>query len=210
MLIVSHKLDNEDVAFAIGIEQIQISVEALEQTFKFNDTTEPLYSQLTSSKRKREWLQVHLLLHHLSGNNHNVVQHDANGKPYMNDYHLSISHAGNFTALIRSKKLTVAIDIEPRSKNIEKGADYFLNEKESAHIPDLEKETYLLLCWCAKETVIKYFSVSGIDFKNNIILDKFVVNQKGKIRASMIAGDKMKAISMHYEVKKDYVFCYAY
>lgn len=98
-------------------------------------------------------------------------------KPYLpnDEYHFSISHCGDFAAVIVSKNKRVGIDIEQVTPKVAKIRHKFLGEEELKLVPDATPghggETYLrllTLLWSCKEAVFKWDGRGGIDFKKNI------------------------------------------
>lgn len=102
-----------------------------------------------------------------------------NRKPFLRNgaYHFSISHCGNYAAAIISSKTKVGIDLELVSPRIEKISPKFLNEQEIRyleswkHLPQVYLQLLTIL-WCSKEAVFKWNGQRGIDFSEDIILQK--------------------------------------
>ncbi len=105
---------------------------------------------------------------------------DEAGKPYLSsgEYQFSISHCGDFAAVIISTQNQCGIDIELYSAKTEKVKHKYLNNDELAQVAELQKQygnrlaDYQLytLCWCAKEAVYKWWGNGKIDFKKNILI----------------------------------------
>lgn len=96
-------------------------------------------------------------------------------KPYLEDekYHFSISHFGNYAAAIVSSTSRVGVDVEKVSPVVEKIRDKFLSPLESAIAFDgIEKSGHrlrqLTLLWSAKESIFKWYSLGGVDFREHI------------------------------------------
>jgi len=96
-------------------------------------------------------------------------------KPYLNNgqYYFSISHAGNYAAVIVSKEHCVGIDIEfPRSK-IAAIKHKFLTEIECNVLSFLSVDLMhqYTLAWCIKEAVFKWYGEGAVDFKKHISIE---------------------------------------
>ena len=96
-------------------------------------------------------------------------------KPYLNNgqYYFSISHAGNYAAVIVSKEHCVGIDIElPRSK-IAEIKHKFLTEIECKVLSFLSVDLMhqYTLAWCIKEAVFKWYGEGAVDFKKHISIE---------------------------------------
>jgi phosphopantetheinyl transferase len=94
-------------------------------------------------------------------------------KPYLENepYHFSISHCGDFAAVIVSKIFRVGVDVEKINFKIEQIQQKFTGKKELElfHNP-ISKEQCLTLYWCVKESVYKWWGIGGVDFKKHIII----------------------------------------
>ena len=105
-------------------------------------------------------------------------------KPYLpnEEFHFSISHCGDFAAVIVSRDHRAGIDIELVSPKVEKIKNKFLNGKELEELSQWEEgdELRLLtLLWSCKEAVFKWYGNGGVDFRENIhlSLDKKPLHQ---------------------------------
>lgn len=89
------------------------------------------------------------------------LEHDANGKPLLDGYHISISHSKTFLAILLSEQHEVGVDIEYQSPRILKIASRFLREDEPYH-EDVAKS---LCAWCVKEALYKLQSASRLTYQ---------------------------------------------
>jgi phosphopantetheinyl transferase len=100
-------------------------------------------------------------------------------KPFLPNekYHFSISHCGDYAAVIISMDQRVGIDIELVTLKIQRIKHKFLNDAELNLFPAVN-EKLLTLFWSAKETVFKWYGNGEVDFKKhiNIIQADFVLN----------------------------------
>ena len=136
-------------------------------------------SHIKNEKRKKEYLSIRILLHKispkstLSYNNYNAPELDE--KQF-----ISISHSDDLLAIMLSSK-RIGIDIEKiSSKALQVSSKFILNNKHD----ELSKEKATLI-WCCKEAIFKWYQKGGIDFKNDISLEKFHIKEKGKIKATL-------------------------
>ncbi len=113
-------------------------------------------------------------------------------KPYLQNeqYHFSISHCGNYAAAIVSSTHRVGIDIEIPSEKVERIAHKFVHEDEWRNLSIALKpqsidsnnlltvnRKLLTVLWSAKESVFKWHSLGGIDFKENMQLNNIIQKQ---------------------------------
>jgi hypothetical protein len=167
-------------------------------------------SQFRKSNQQKINAQI---LHQITGNNLLKIEHTPSGKPYIkNFYPISISHSGNYTALILRKNNhnPIAVDLEPKTRNIIKGVDYFLSDYEIKHIPR-EENTLLLNCWCIKETAIKYYDIPDIDFKNKIQIKPFIISENGivEVEIDFPVVNTKQLLHVNYRVTKEFVLSWA-
>lgn len=101
-------------------------------------------------------------------------------KPFLADeaFHFSISHCGDFAAVIISRKNRVGVDIEIPQEKIERIAHKFLSANEATALETLpaERAVQLTLAWSIKEAIFKWYGDGGVDFIENIRLEKVHFN----------------------------------
>ena len=110
-------------------------------------------------------------------------------KPFLEGqpYQFSISHSGNWAAAIVSTDSQVGIDVEAASPKIASIRHKFLSQPD-AHVllsgagtvSDTDTEILrLTIAWSAKEAVYKWWGQGEVDFKNDIIINAFAMQQEG-------------------------------
>ncbi len=91
-------------------------------------------------------------------------------KPFLEDegYHFSISHCGNYAAVVVSRQYRVGVDVEQATPKIEKIIHKFLSAQEQLLLPlgDISKTGTLF--WSVKESVYKWKGAGGVDFIEHI------------------------------------------
>ena len=97
-------------------------------------------------------------------------------KPYLPDeaFHFSISHCGDFAAVIVSRSSRVGIDIELVDEKVRRIQHKFLTqvEQETLLTPFRQDTELLTLLWSSKEAVFKWFGAGGVDFREHIGLEQ--------------------------------------
>jgi phosphopantetheinyl transferase len=100
-------------------------------------------------------------------------------KPFLEDeaFHFSISHSGNYAAVLVSKENRVGIDIETISHKAGKIRHKFLSAIEEEivyrHLNPANRsgsiypQPYTLL-WSCKEAVFKWEGIGGMDFREDM------------------------------------------
>lgn len=182
--------------------------------------------KLTKSRnrsRQEETIAVYSLLREITGNDNLIICHEDSGRPFLTDAkatahkqpNIGISHTCGFAAIIMSTEHRVAVDIEYISDRIKKIAKRFLREDEKKCLntlsnhnkrKDAEYMYFLLVYWCAKETVYKYYSDPRLTFEY-IKVEPQSLNQHTGIATctNMYTGEK-KAVN--YIITDKYVITY--
>ncbi|MCK9611663.1 MAG: 4'-phosphopantetheinyl transferase superfamily protein [Bacteroidales bacterium] len=161
--------------------------------------------------RKKHWLSYRLLLRQMIPDSFNI-EYDYTGKPLITknkEYEqVSISHSGEFAAVIISNRKKVGIDIEKISKRIEKVAAKFLcNEEQNFMNNDLRLD-YLCVSWSAKEALYKVFGADFYDFANQMLLKPFSLSDTGVIDAQLKNEGYSVHCLIHYQKIQDYFLSY--
>jgi len=182
-----------------GIWRISETPDELAQIVALLPGDADVYNRFKHPRRKAEFLAVRALLAELTGENLQVVYTEA-GKPQLPGagWQISISHSSGLAALILGRG-KVGIDVESLGRPLEKIEKKFLSEQEIAFVKNSEfPEKVLLLCWCAKEAVFKLVDDSGIDFREQIEIDPFQINDGGIIQAVYKNSDGECKIQLNY------------
>ncbi len=156
--------------------------------------------------RKLEFLSVRLLLQLMTNKDARIV-YDSTKKPFLKDgsYHISISHSYNYTSILLSKTMNVGIDLEYMSHRISKIAHKFMHPDEViSENPDL-KRYHLYIHWCAKEALYKICDKNMLNFKKNLIIKPFELQDKGNIKGIVLTGKKHEEFDMLYYKDNNYV-----
>lgn len=178
--------------------------------WKITETEEQLQSQLPESvletianknyKSKSRRLEVMatyaLLTSHLKTPSV-IIDHNSNGQPLLDGFHISISHTNGYACVLLSTQKVVAIDIEYRSDRIERIRSKFLRSDEP--FTSIEE---LLLVWSAKETLYKYFS------EDDLMYNEMKVESISASSLSMINLKTNEKKMVSYLSTPDYVLTY--
>lgn len=133
-------------------------------------------------RRKAEWHTTRLLLHEICPDA--AISYGANGEPILENSaeftHLSISHGANKVAILLSTN-DCGVDIESTTRNFNRVATRFLNERERSIIVP----KHYPMAWSAKEAIFKYLKGNGIEFLTDFEItafedDKIEINHRGK------------------------------
>ena len=168
------------------------------------------YNSFKSETRKREWVTVRTALRNLDPHSDPDISYNENGKPFLvDDRPLSISHSGEFVAVMTGKDLPIGIDIEEIHPRIERLARKFVNETESTFIEGNHRQKKLHVIWGAKEVLFKIYSKGGVDFKRELMVSPFEILSNGLCHASIKKNDFDKNLIVYYHELSGYMLAWA-
>jgi phosphopantetheine--protein transferase-like protein len=113
------------------------------------------------------------------------------------EYHFSISHCGDYAAVIVSTSSRVGIDIELISPKVERIKHKFLSEEEMKFDsqPPGTSSKLLTLLWSCKEAAFKWYGNGEVDFKKHIHLKQANINSdEGTILCELLKLQKTSLI----------------
>jgi phosphopantetheinyl transferase len=124
-------------------------------------------------------------------------------KPFLENeaFHFSISHCGDFAAVIVSEKCRVGVDIEIPTHKVERIKHKFLHKEELEILKHKEMDSIvpLTLMWSCKEAVFKWWSYGNVDFSDQIRLLPTDIKNKGSLKACFIEKESYD-LSIHYSL----------
>ena len=169
--------------------------EPLEKLISLTSDTD--CSHLKSDKRKKEFLACRILLNYLNKNL--KISYSENGSPNLNNHQcVSISHSGDLVCIIISKK-EIGIDIEMISEKSLRLKEKFIN----SHHTQLNKEKSTLI-WSIKEAVFKFHKIGNVDFKKDVFVTEFILEESGEIDIRF----KNNTLKSYYFKVEDFYLAY--
>lgn len=143
-------------------------------------------------------------------------------KPFLADeaFHFSISHCGDYAAVIASKSNRVGVDIEVISKKVESIRDKFLSKEEQEMIQEMlgsqssvlkpqgstvesvihhanSNLHMLTLAWCVKETMFKWNGAGAIDFRKHLRIESISLHDNEFVAHCEIRKKDMVKLKLH-------------
>jgi len=116
---------------------------------------------------------------------------------------ISISHSDEIVTVLISKENGIGVDVERINNKVHSVASKFLSSNEIRFFGKTPSTRQLIRAWTAKEAVYKALRKPGINFSNNIILDKF--NDKAKYaNAKFISSDQETTFKLYFYDLDDY------
>ncbi len=138
----------------IFIAKIRIDEEKMLEEVSLSSQEKMKYAEMTSKKRRQEWLTYRVLLSNVLGKEF-ILEYQSNGKPYLLQpkKNISISHSKEYVAIAIAEK-KIGIDIEKIDTRILKLKEKILNSREVNRFVAAD-ERVLHIIWGIKESVYK-------------------------------------------------------
>jgi phosphopantetheinyl transferase len=169
----------------------RLGIWKIEEPEEFFLNLVPLQREITHPHKRLQHLAGRWLLKYLfPAFPVGLIQIADTRKPFLEDeaYHFSISHCGDYAAVIVSEKYRVGVDIELPSPKVERIRHKFLHREELALLQqkDMDSVIPLTLMWSCKEAVFKWWSYGNVDFSDQIRLSPLSLQPSGVISARFI------------------------
>ena len=187
-------------------ETTRLGVWKIEETQDFFKGRVPQHRDVTHPHKRLQHLAGRFLLQFLFPDfPYNLIMIADTLKPFLpgEQYHFSISHCGDYAAAIVSKDSRVGIDIEITVEKIVRIRDKYLtsDEKSKWSVDGSKPDAHTLtLLWSCKEAVFKWFGDGGVDFREDILLQK--INEEEKKIDCFFVKTKQQLIA-HYRQFND-------
>ena len=134
------------------------------------------------------------------------ISYDQSGKPFLTnqEFYISMSHSGEYSCVYVDRFKPVGVDIQKFKPSIRDGCDFFISEIDAKWV-NIDSNELLHIIWSIKETVFKYFGISDLDIKKDIVVNPFTSNENGIIEVNILNGGMTKTILVYYQVFDGYV-----
>ena len=200
--ITKHYLNEFSI---LGVWKIEEDQNTLLDLVSLDNDEKKKYKGFSSNSRKLEFLSVRALLSELVGRDARIV-YNKNNKPFIKDgsRFISISHSHKLTAILLSTNEKVGIDLEYMSTNIAAFAFKFINRKEKVTKEQEERRYHLYIHWCAKEALYKICDKEGINFRDNITIEPFQLNESGEIKGQVHTNKINESFDLYYSKYDNY------
>jgi phosphopantetheinyl transferase len=169
----------------------RLGIWKIEEPEEFFLNLVPLQREITHPHKRLQHLAGRWLLKYLfPAFPVGLIQIADTRKPFLENeaYHFSISHCGDYAAVIVSEKYRVGVDIELPSPKVQRIRHKFLHREELALLEqkDMDSVVPLTLMWSCKEAVFKWWSYGNVDFSDQIRLSPLSLQPSGVISARFI------------------------
>lgn len=205
-IILKKKLEDGSI---LGMWEITEDINILLNQVKLSDTELERFDGFLSHARKLEFLSVRALLAKMTNPDAKII-YNGNQKPYIEDgsHNISISHSKKLTSILLNKTKRVGIDLEYMSHRISKIAHKFINDNESINKNDPTEKHHLYVHWCAKEALYKICDKKDINFKLNLFIKPFQLNNEGKIKGKVDSERINEEFDLNYFKHDNYIIVY--
>ena len=195
----------------LGSWEIIEDLESLKSMVRLDPDEIERINNFRSYARRLEYLSVRVLLKTMIGRNARII-YDHTNKPFIKDnsYQISISHSYKLTSILLSTTNKVGIDLEYMSHRISKISHKFINQEEVISEDPGLKRYHLYIHWCAKEALYKICDKGQLNFKENMFIEPFKVNDSGNIKGIVKTDGKVQNFDLSYFKTGNYitVLCY--
>jgi len=164
-----------------------------------------------NKKRELEWMASRYLMQKVLDIDIKAkLRKDTFGKPYLHqeDVHISISHSHDYSAIAISPKV-IGIDIQLELDKISRIAHKFISDQERTFIEEDKSVAYYHAIWGAKESMYKAYGRKKVEFKEDMVVDKFVFDEDGYTFAGRLKKEKTFQYEISAEKFNNYHFIVA-
>ncbi|MES2654501.1 MAG: 4'-phosphopantetheinyl transferase superfamily protein [Bacteroidota bacterium] len=194
----------------LGIWQVTETKAELEEILSqnFHDTSKPVNP---AESVGLHWFASRVLVQHLFSSHKIEIHKDIHNKPTLyidgEKYFISISHSHLYVGVMVCKTHEIGLDIEQIDDRINRVAHKFMNESEKQFGHTIEHKT---LIWSAKEAVYKWYGKRELDFRGNMEVQPFVVNNTGTFNCKLHKNETQQVLPVHYYQLDNYFIAYCF
>lgn len=190
-------------------ENTRLAVWKIEEPEEFFSSTVSLQREITHPHKRLQQLAARYLLVMLYPDFPlDQITIASSRKPFLPDekYHFSISHCGNFAAVIVSSVARVGIDVEYFTPRLHKIKYKFLHADElrfvNAQLPS-QQTSLLTLLWSAKEAMYKWYGLGEVDFSDMMKTYPFSHGISGTIDGAFLKSPLQQQLRLQYLIWDD-------
>lgn len=196
----------------LGVWKITESLEELLEMIEFSDSDHKVFEQFKNKSRQAHWLSYRLAIRRIMGDITSMeFYYDVHGKLHFKNhqYNLSVTHSGDYSAVIISNRYNVGIDLELISDRIEGLEGKFMNATEQKRLPEKNRETYLTAFWGAKEALFKLYGKRELQFGENIFIDFKEIADKGSFHGKIKSSNFERDYLINYSIFDGYMLVHS-
>ncbi len=177
-----------------------------------NNYNEVNYHQRIQQANARHFLASRIILTQLFPEK-NIVLHKNNfNKPFLQineqPFHISITHSFDYAAVLVAPNSLLGIDLERIDPRIGRVKRKFMNEQEWNFAGDDSQIAEQTLIWSTKETLYKLYGEKELDFKENLLISPFNIQENGVLNTQISKGKIELNIEVQYQKIDNYWLTY--
>jgi phosphopantetheinyl transferase len=196
----------------LGLWEINEPEEKLRTLVTLNPAEQKRIDTIKHPRPRREFLAVRCLLKELLPDQN--IQYYANGQPYLErGWKISISHNGQYAAIICSPSLRVGIDIENYRPKVLELLPRFCHDREQSitkATTEAQKLAQATSLWCAKETLLKIAGDRQHSFKNDLRIAPFPQKKRQTTKALIKSNNTSIKCQLYLQQLESFALCYGY
>jgi phosphopantetheinyl transferase len=168
----------------------------------------PLQRQITHPHKQLQHLAGRYLLKELYPDfPYELIRIADTRKPFLENeaYHFSISHCGDYAAVIVSSTQRVGVDVELVTEKVAKVKHKFLSDKEQNMIAAIESSSFQLVhesmmtaAWSIKESLYKWYGDGEVDFKEHLHIDEIILTENNGIAHCKVLKNELHNLQVHF------------
>jgi 4'-phosphopantetheinyl transferase EntD len=187
----------------IMVWEIKETIDFLKSELDLSDLSKKKLSKKKSEIHQKQFLAVRNILKILSIHDSDL-SYDVDGKPFIKSGYISISHSKEFVTVIISDE-KVGVDIENNSDKCFRIMQKFVGTENEFPIK-IDKKTAQVI-WNMKESLFKMMYFKEIDFKENLIVIPFSLNEN-QTKIWFVKNELSRVYNANYFINKNYSFAY--
>ena len=168
----------------------------------------PLQAQINHPHKQLQHLAGRYLLKELYPDfPYELIRIADTKKPFLENeaYHFSISHCGDYAAVIVSSTQRVGVDIELVTEKVERIKNKFLSVKEQQILKavehdnlDLTHSAMLTAAWGIKESLFKWYGDGQVDFKDHLHIDEIILADNISLAKCSFLKNEVMHLPVHF------------
>ena len=174
----------------------------------------PLQREITHPHKRLQHLAGRFLLRELyPGFPYELIKIADTRKPFLEDeaYHFSISHCGDYAAVMVSTSFRVGVDVERITAKAEKIKHKFLSPFEQNLIGQLAGsnselyKTFVTTAWSIKESLFKWYGDGEVDFIEHLHIEAIITENGYGTAFCQVLKEKSIVLTVHFQFFDDNV-----
>lgn len=187
----------------IIVWEIKETIDFLKSKLDLTDFSKKILLKKKSAIHQKQFLTVRNILKLLSIHESDL-SYDVDGKPFIKSGYISISHSKEFVAVLISDE-KVGVDIENNSDKCFRITQKFVGTENEFPIK-IDMKTAQVI-WNVKECLYKMMDFKEIDFKENLIVIPFSLNEK-QTKIWFVKNELIMDHNANYFINENYSLAY--